>query len=128
MNNPNRTKKSYTFPFTSNRRECDLNLLYKEYNELHKESQWIPEFLQYCEKNNIEKSITYIVPKNINPCPCRRFKRLYSSVFDKIECSRCDLVKQQEKWKIFLSEFKGGKLPKLGDEFYCECKQNPIDE
>lgn len=94
------------------RRRATIDL--KELQTRYKESVWIGEFLSYCEKNNVEKTITYIVPKNSRPCPCRRFKKLYNKYFKRIDCSQCDLMTEyNDCWKITtvtLSEPKVNKL------------------
>ena len=86
----------------------------EEWQKRFKESEWIGDFLSYCEKNDIEKNITYMVPKNSQPCPCIRFKNLYSKFFKKIQCLRCDIVNRSEsQWETctipseFLKEYLG---------------------
>lgn len=93
-------------PYTHRKRGYTVSL--EEWHRRFKEIEWIGEFLSHCEKNGIEKNITYIVPKNCNSCPCRRFKALYNKYFKKIECSECDLG-FQPTWKTYsinLSELK----------------------
>lgn len=117
MNKFNRTKKSYTSHILNSLNRKSLTLCYREHNEVQKEMQWIPEFIDYCEKNKLPKNIVYIVPKSDSQCACARFKKLYSSVFDKIECSICDTkptsLPMPQTYRINLFEYKLDKIPKI---------------